>query len=191
MSDEVLKKGWKPNLADYFTMLRIVGTLAFLFLEPFTLAFYIVYTICGLSDIVDGWIARATKTTTQIGARLDSAADLLFYACMVGKILPALLQKLPMTFWWIMNVVLVIRFLSYLVAALKFKCFASLHTCIHKATGLLLFLLPYFLSTGIGVVYCFIGCIVVGIRSLEELLIHLIRKTYNSKVQAIWMVKQV
>ena len=73
-----------PNL---MTMLRIVGTVVMAFLPPLCAAFYIVYTICGLTDVLDGWFARRFDAGSEFGAKLDSAADLLFYAVMLIKLM--------------------------------------------------------------------------------------------------------
>ena len=71
-----------PNIC---TMLRIVGTVGLLLIRPLTLPFYLLYTFCGITDVLDGTIARATNSTSEFGARLDSIADLIFYAVMIVK----------------------------------------------------------------------------------------------------------
>ena len=81
-----------PNIC---TMLRIVGTVGLLLIRPLTLPFYLLYTFCGITDVLDGTIARATNSTSEFGARLDSIADLIFYAVMIVKFFPILLEVLP------------------------------------------------------------------------------------------------
>lgn len=46
--------------------------------ETFSIPFYIIYFYCGISDMLDGYIARKIKNTSQIGAILDSIADIIF-----------------------------------------------------------------------------------------------------------------
>ena len=41
--------------------------------------------------MLDGTIARATNSTSEFGARLDSISDLIFYAVMIVKFFPILL----------------------------------------------------------------------------------------------------
>ena len=67
------------TLPNFLTALRIAGAACLLFITPLSPAFFIVYTFCGISDVLDGVIARASHSTTEFGAKLDSAADLLFY----------------------------------------------------------------------------------------------------------------
>lgn len=80
----------KRNAPNFITFLRIIGALWLCFIRPFTTAFYVVYTICGISDMLDGWVARMTGSAGEFGAKLDSIADLLFYSVMLLRIFPAL-----------------------------------------------------------------------------------------------------
>ena len=73
----------KLNTADIITMLRIAGAMLLVFLRPLSAGFLSVYTITGLTDVLDGWIARRTKAASDFGAKLDSIADLLFFAVML------------------------------------------------------------------------------------------------------------
>ena len=43
--------------------------------------------ICGLSDVLDGIIARKTNTASSFGARLDTIADFIFVTVLLIKIL--------------------------------------------------------------------------------------------------------
>ena len=81
------------NLPNGITLLRILCSLVLLFCMPLSLPFYVLYTAAGLSDILDGFIARKTNTSTQFGAKLDTFADIVFTAVALIKILPIL--KLP------------------------------------------------------------------------------------------------
>ena len=42
-----------------------------------------IYTFAGLTDVLDGWLARKTGRASEFGARLDSVADLLFYSVLL------------------------------------------------------------------------------------------------------------
>ena len=177
-----IKKSLIPN---YITALRILGTVLLAFIKPLSIPFYIVYTICGISDVLDGIVARATKTATDFGARLDSIADLLFYAVMLIKIFPILLLRLPIEIWYIVAAVAIIRLCSYILAAVKYHRFAALHTYLNKFTGLLVFTVPYVLTFSISTVFCFVTSAVAGIASLEELIIHILSKKYNANIKTI------
>ena len=160
-----------PNIC---TMLRIVGTVGLLLIRPLTLPFYLLYTFCGITDVLDGTIARATNSTSEFGARLDSISDLIFYAVMIVKFFPILLEVLPVWMWYCIGAVLVIRACSYVTAAVRYHRFASLHTILNKATGFCVFCLPYMLVQDFALRYCEITCVIAGLASTEEFLIHLL-----------------
>lgn len=173
-----------PNIITSF---RIVGTICLLLMQPFSVGFYVVYTLCGLSDVLDGLIARLTRKTTEFGAKLDSVADIMFYAVMLIRIFPVLWEILPKTIWYIVAAVLLIRLLSYMVAAVKYRRFASQHTYMNKLTGAAVFTIPYFLTHAGDVIACFAVCVIAGVASLEELLIHVFSKEYRPEQKSIVM----
>lgn len=173
------------SLPNSLTMLRIVGSVCLLLVKPRTAAFYVIYTASGLSDVLDGWIARSTGRTTELGAKLDSLADLLFYAVMLLRIFPFLWTRLPAALWRCFACILCVRLLSYLVAALKHGRFASLHTYLNKFTGLIMFFLPYALIGKHLTDYCTAACVVGALASVEELLIHLFVRDYSAAPKTI------
>ncbi|MGN0687033.1 MAG: CDP-alcohol phosphatidyltransferase family protein [Oscillospiraceae bacterium] len=164
--------------ANCITLLRIVGTVLVMFFKPLGLPFLVVYTFTGLTDVLDGWIARRTGTASEFGAKLDSVADLLFYAAMLIKLCPLLLPRLPAQLWWAAGGVLAVRICSYCTAALKFHRFASLHTYLNKLTGAAVFLLPYSILPDCAAAYCTAACAAALLASVEELIIHLSSKSY-------------
>lgn len=176
---------WK-HVPNCITSLRIIGTLALLFFEPSDVTFLIIYTACGISDVVDGVIARATHTTSKLGTVLDSIADLLFYAVMLAKVFWTLISILDFWVWCIVLAVILIRVASYAVAAIKYKRFASQHTYLNKMSGFCMFLVPFMLVTPADKLYCIAVCMVTGVASLEELLIHAIQKDYIPEQKSIF-----
>lgn len=166
--------------------LRIVGTASLLFIEPMSVAFYIIYTLCGISDVLDGWVARTTKTTSELGSKLDSIADLLLYAVMIVRVFPVLWKKLAVWVWYIVVSALVVRLLSYGVAAIKYRRFASMHTYGNKITGLLAFLVPYFLLLENATPACAVVAAAALLSSGEELVIHCCSKEYCPSVKSIF-----
>ena len=173
-------------LANSITLLRIAGAIGLIFTEQLSPIFFVVYTVAGLSDALDGWIARSTNTQSKAGAVLDSVADLLFYAVMVLKLFPTFWNLLPRTIWFGVLFVLLLRVFSYAVAAVKFHRFASLHTYMNKVTGLLVFLIPYLILLPVGTAYCWFACGIGILASFEELFIHLFRREYNPEVKTIF-----
>lgn len=159
------------TIPNCITLLRMVGTVVMAFLEPLSKEFFAVYTLTGLTDVLDGFIARVTKTVSRFGAKLDSVADLLFYAVMLLRILPVLVKRLPWYIWAAVAVVLALRLAAYIAAAVKEKQFAAHHTILNKITGFTVFCVPYILPLSFAAQLCWIPCIVGGLASTEELLI--------------------
>ena len=176
----------KLNLPNCITSVRIVGTAVLLFLTPLTGVFFVIYTLCGLSDVLDGWIARKTNSASEFGAKLDSIADLLFYTLVIIRLLPILWKLLPTWIWYFVGGIVLLRVAAYLTAAVKFHRFASLHTKLNKITGGAVFLLPYFLVLPGAVTYCFIVVAVACVSSIYELALHICRKEYHSNMRSLF-----
>ena len=181
-----LTKKYSLTLADAITVCRMIGTLFLLFLRPFSAEFLWIYAFTGLTDALDGWIARKTGTASDFGARLDSIADLLFYAVTMFRLAPLLWDALPEDIWYAVAVILLIRVSVYLIAAKKYRRFASLHTYLNKLTGGAVFLIPFLCTTGYAAAYCRITCGIAAVAALEELILHLRRKTYCADIKSIF-----
>lgn len=172
--------------ANVITLLRIIGTIGLLFAGPMSPLFLGIYTFTGLTDMLDGWVARHTGTASEFGARLDSIADLLFYTVMLIKLLPVLWIILPQTVWYAVGAVLFVRMGSYLTAAIKYHCFASLHTYLNKLTSIAFFLLPYMLMTLYRAKYSWFVCVLAFVASLEELTIHIFHQSYYADRKSVF-----
>ena len=161
------------TIADCLTTARMAGTAALAFLRPLSPAFFFVYALTGLTDVLDGWIARRTGTASDFGARLDSAADLLFYAVVLCRLFPILDARMPPEIWYAVGGVLLLRLLGYAVAAVRYRKFAALHTKLNKLTGLCVFSIAYLLDSPALVPVCCLICLLAAIAAGQELLLHL------------------
>lgn len=177
-------------IPNCITSLRIVGTASLLFIDPLTELFYIIYTLSGLSDLVDGWVARATKTTSELGSRLDTIADLLLYAVMIIRVFPVLWERLAVWIWYVLAVALIIRVISYSYVAVRHHRLSAMHTYGNKVTGLLAFLVPYFLLLANATPACGVVVIAAVLSSAEELTIHLVTGEYDPSHKSIFMLRK-
>ena len=132
------------HIANIVTGCRILGSILLLFFPAFSAAFYCIYLLCGLSDMIDGTIARKTNSTSELGAKIDTAADLVFVAASLSKVLPGI--PIPQGIWIWGIVIAIIKIGNILWGYVSQKQFLSMHTIMNKITGLLLFLLPFTLS---------------------------------------------
>jgi Phosphatidylglycerophosphate synthase len=128
-------KGDYPNI---ITLLRMVGSFGLLLCDVTGAAFWIIYALCGISDIADGWLARKLNCVTKSGALLDSLADICFVACCAWRLLPIL--ELPQWLWLWAGVIVVIKVVNQLSALVMYGHCSFPHTLANKVTGCLLFI---------------------------------------------------
>lgn len=156
-----------PNCISF---LRIILSVLLLYFRPLSLLFHTIYIICGLTDIMDGYIARKMGATSRFGARLDSIADLVMVGVILIKYYPIVKLTDQILIWII--AISILRLGSITVAYIKFKTFAILHTYGNKFTGIVLFvfviLYPHINNT---TVLAYVICIVASLSSIEELII--------------------
>ena len=126
------------QLPNIITLLRIAGSLGLLLCDVTGVVFWIIYGLCGISDIVDGWLARKLKCCTKTGALLDSVADICFVACLCLLLLPIL--DLPQWLWLWAGVIVAIKVVNQLSALVMYGHCCFPHTLANKITGFLLFI---------------------------------------------------
>ena len=126
------------QLPNIITLLRIAGSLGLLLCDVTSVAYWIIYALCGISDIADGWLARKLKCITKTGALLDSLADICFVACCVWKLLSIL--ELPQWLWLWAGVIVVIKVVNQISALVMYGRCCFPHTTANKVTGFLLFI---------------------------------------------------
>ena len=126
------------HLPNILSSLRMVGAVALLLSDVVGTTFWALYTLCGISDIADGWLARKLKCVTKTGALLDSVADICFVACCAWKLLPIL--ELPQWLWLWAGVIVAIKVVKQLSALVMYGRCCFPHTLANKWAGFLLFI---------------------------------------------------
>ena len=147
-------------MANLITSCRILLSLLLLFFPALSPGFYGLYLAAGLSDMLDGFVARRTNTASPLGAKLDSMTDLVFLAVCLIKLLPVL--ALPVWLWVWVGLIALLRLVNILSGFVCRKKLVLLHTRANKLTGALLFLLP--LSLG----FLDISCTAVPLCALAS-----------------------
>ena len=126
------------QLPNIITLLRIAGSLGLLLCDVTGVVFWIIYGLCGISDIADGCLARKLKCVTKAGALLDSLADICFVACLCPLLLPIL--ELPQWLWLWAGVIVVTKVVNQLSTLVMYGHCCFPHTLANKVTGFLLFI---------------------------------------------------
>ena len=86
-------------IANIITGIRVLISIALLFCPVFSPVFYMFYLIAGISDMVDGAIARRTNTVSEFGAIFDTLADTIFAVVCLIKILPVINIQMGVYVW--------------------------------------------------------------------------------------------
>lgn len=127
-------------IANVITCIRILCALPLLIFPAFSKWFYLFYVLGGASDVLDGIAARRLGTETKYGAQLDTAADLIFTAVVLIKVLQAVYIPLWLILWIVC--IAVIKGVNIVSGMILFKRFVAEHTVMNKICGILLFLIP-------------------------------------------------
>ena len=126
-------------MANIITGSRILFSIALLFFPNFSPAFYVLYLAAGITDMIDGTVARKTGKASEFGARLDSIADIIFvFVCLI-KLIPVICIPVSLYVW--IGIIALIRIINIVSGFIMQKRFIMLHTIMNKVTGLLLFVL--------------------------------------------------
>ena len=127
-------------MANLITCVRILCAAALAFLPALSPAFYTLYLLAGVSDMLDGFVARRTNTVSSLGAKLDTLADIAFAAVCLVRLLP--LFALPR--WLLVWIALIaaVKLVNVISGWMLHHRFVAAHTTLNRLTGLLLFMLP-------------------------------------------------
>jgi CDP-diacylglycerol--glycerol-3-phosphate 3-phosphatidyltransferase len=130
---------FKPKyIPNAISITRGLLVLSLIFIEPLSTACIIIFTIAGFTDMFDGALARRIKDAkSELGATLDSVADLLMYIVGIFVIMPA------MEIWPILRVFILIaissKFLCLIPALIKHRQVFFTHTVLSKIFSLAIF----------------------------------------------------
>lgn len=127
-------------MANLITGFRILLSVGLLFCPALSVSFHALYLLAGLSDILDGPVARRTHAAGPFGAKLDALADLILVAVCLCKLLPALDIPLWLSLW--IAAIALVKIGNIVYGYVTQKRFVAVHSRMNKLTGFLLFLLP-------------------------------------------------
>ncbi|MBQ6602176.1 MAG: CDP-alcohol phosphatidyltransferase family protein [Eubacterium sp.] len=127
-------------MANAITVFRIAASIVLFFCPAFSPVFYLFYIAAGLSDMLDGFVARKTDTVSLLRARLDTIADFVFVVVCLIKLLPVL--RIPAWLYAWIGIIAFIKAVNIVSGFAIQKKLVAVHSVMNKATGVLLFLLP-------------------------------------------------
>ena len=131
-------------MANAITFGRILLSMVLLFCPVFTPVFYALYALAGITDMIDGAVARKTHSVSEFGAVLDTFADIVFVLVCFIKFIPVI--EIPVWLYVWIAVIALIKTVNIISGYAVEKKFVTLHTVMNKVTGILLFVLPFTFS---------------------------------------------
>lgn len=177
------------NIPNLLSLSRIALSFGMFFAMKHPLVLFWIIVASGLTDVLDGFLARRLHCESDLGARLDSLGDLVFFSALVLYVVRYqmnIVQKYMVGIY----VIFVIKTLSLVVCTIKNHATYSLHTYGNKLTGILVVgAVCLILLTAKGTFTAIL--VVVGMFSaLEELLIMCLYKNPDSNTKSIFLYKK-
>lgn len=156
-------EGIGSMLANAITATRVAASAAILASSPTDPVFWLLYAWCGISDIIDGPIARRLGEESALGARLDSAADLVFaIACCLSLLVECSLAT------WLIVAIAFLAIAKVLLYALAGGRVRDIHSRENKVAGLVTFVtLPVLFLTNLSAA-AVPACILAAYSILRE-----------------------
>ena len=161
-------KNYIPNI---LSLLRIICSVLLILFINNRIGFVFLYFIIGLTDVLDGFIARRFMFESDLGAKLDSFADFVFYIILVFIYLNLYSSIITVNHKVVLVGIIIIRLINLLLTKIKYKKFVFVHTIANKVSGILLYFLPIILFYRQNEIIVWIILVVVFIAAMEELLI--------------------
>lgn len=130
-------------MANIITISRIIISFVILPFDISSNGFYIIYLFGGLTDVLDGIVARKTNTESSFGSKLDTIADFCFAIAITVKLITN--YHFPTwLFVWII-VIILIKIFNVLSGYKKLHRFIAIHSMLNKICGLMVFCVPFIL----------------------------------------------
>ena len=174
--------------ADYLTGLRLLSVPVLWGLATLDTTFWlgIGVALAGLTDVLDGPVARRTGISSKFGGQMDSAADILLMASIFWwfvLVTPEffLENATPLVIWAFIGTAAVVA--TYI----KFGRMGNLHLYSAKTAGVLgyLFAIWFFVFGDYSQVFFLVVVSVAIVASLETLLVALTRREASDRIGSI------
>ncbi len=179
----------KKHAANMITSVRILLSPALFFFRGLTDSFFVIYLICAASDLLDGPVARMTKSTGFAGAMLDSIGDTLMYTGMLKVVLTG--YGIPD--WALVTLVaaLALHVISAFIASHRFGSFYFAHTISSKLMGGAFFLTPFAFCLGLRSQHMFVICLVATYSAIEAIIVQTKMVRADSDVRSVGALRQI
>lgn len=131
----------KKNLANILSAIRIIAGACLYLFSDITGSFIAIYVVCGVTDLLDGPVARKFESTSAVGAILDTVGDIVTYMALVKILLVKHMIPSWIVYW--MLGILGLHIIAGFVSLKKTKKFYVVHSLFGKIFGGSIFVLPF------------------------------------------------
>jgi cardiolipin synthase (CMP-forming) len=122
-----------PNILSLYRIF-IFPVIVFSLFKQYEQLFAWLICISLITDILDGWIARAFNMQTEIGAKLDSIADMGTYIVAISGVFVFRAEAIQ-PHLWSFGIFIGLFVFSHVLSLMKFGRFPSLHLYSWKIGG--------------------------------------------------------
>ena len=153
-------------MANALTIGRIALSLMLLVTSVLSPAFLMTYTLAGVTDMLDGYIARRSGTESELGAQFDSIADCILVAVCLMRILPTVF--VPTWLWAWIALIVIVKVSNVVRGFLTKGRLVMPHTTANKLAGFATFLVPFVIPLVGVIVPAGPACVIATFAALQE-----------------------
>ncbi len=190
MAEASRRLAWLRHVPNVLSGARAlaVPVLLVLAFEEQRVAFTWVLIPALLSDVFDGWIARAFALESKLGAALDSAADsLMLFVSVYGIWVfhPEVIRDHA----WVCGIAVGLWALEDVLALVRYGRLSSFHTYLSKLVANLLgFFIGWLFLFGFQPWMLYLAAGTSIVASLEELALLRVLPEWRTDVRGLWWV---
>lgn len=179
------------QLPNNLSCIRVVLSISLLFISSYVYVFITCYLLCGISDILDGYLARKLKAQSALGSNLDTFADFIFTMVYLYFLITMIRNQFLLLMVMFITIVAVFRLINVIYTKNKFNRFGIMHTTLNKTVGVCMFImLPFwFIHEEIFLIIMIITFVVACLSSIEETWMISRLKVYDSNLKGICSIK--
>lgn len=149
--------------------------------------FLIMFIIIGVTDKLDGTLARYLNQTTALGAKLDTIADMVFYP-LIALWLYRFESGVVGEWWNLIYFLLALYFFKMITGKIKFGYVPAFHTIGAKtfSASLYFFMIIAILDSNLAESIFPLLCVIGFINQIEETYILLTRDSVDENIRSVF-----
>ena len=149
--------------------------------------FLIMFIIIGVTDKLDGTLARYLNQTTALGAKLDTIADMVFYP-LITLWLYRFESGVVGEWWNLIYFLLALYFFKMITGKIKFGYVPAFHTIGAKtfSASLYFFMIIAMLDSNLAKSIFPLLCVIGFINQIEETYILLTRDSVDENIRSVF-----